>query len=85
MLVDADLNFEKGQSIYYHIPTNRPAFPNSSSILSNWLYFAFLSLLAGAPVLISSAPKYPRSSYLRFLNKDGAVKNVGVEEEPIIY
>jgi len=41
----------------HHIPTNRPAFPNSSSILNNWLYFAFLSLLAGAPVLISSAPR----------------------------
>ncbi|MFZ3385433.1 MAG: hypothetical protein WA144_16055 [Candidatus Methanoperedens sp.] len=30
--------------------------PTASSILRSWLYFAFLSLLAGAPVLISSAP-----------------------------
>jgi len=39
------------------IPPNFPAFPSSSSILSNWLYFAFISLLADAPVLIIPAPK----------------------------
>lgn len=39
--------------------------PSYSSILNNWLYFASLSLLAGAPVLICPQPRATTKSAMK--------------------
>src|SRR3989338_98492 len=46
---------ENYKDYFFHLPSLQPYFallPSSSSILNNWLYLAFLSERAGAPVFI---------------------------------